>query len=212
MRMTLKELENIPFRLSVLDTIYPEIKDIKTKAKRLEDSGGIIRLKRGLYVVNPEVSRTRINDFLIANHLHGPSYISMQSALRYYGLIPETVYEVQSVTNGLAKEFTNKFGLFRYVHSPAAYYPIGVTSVTEENVAFMIASAEKALCDFLIFNKNLNLRYEVEIRRFLEENLRFDMERLRTFDTDILRQCAYAGRKKTMIGKLIKIIEDGRNV
>lgn len=210
--MTLKDFGNIPFRLSALEAVYPEIRDIRVKAARLEDSGEIIRLKRGFYVVNPKVSGVRLNDFLIANHLYGPSYVSMQSALRYYGLIPETVYEVQSLATGLAKSFTNSLGTFRYIHCPSEYYSIGVTSVMEQNISFMIASPEKALCDLIMFTPKLNLRYTNEIRAYLDEDIRIDMEELAKFDIDILKECASAGRKKPMIDKLIKIIQYERNV
>ena len=210
--MTLKDFGNIPFRLSALEAAFPDIKDIRVKAARMEDSGEIIRLKKGLYVVSPNVSGVLLNDFLIANHLYGPSYVSMQSALRYYGLIPEAVYEVQSVTTGLAKSFTNAVGSFRYIHCPAEYYPVGVTMETHDDVSFMIATPEKALCDLIIFTPNLNLRYIGEIRKYLEEDIRIDMEELAKLDTEILRQCAAVGRKKPMIDKLIKIIESERNI
>ena len=56
--------------------------------RSLEQKNYVIRLKRGLYVVSPEVSRVPLSLELIANHLYAPSYVSMSSALRYYGLIP----------------------------------------------------------------------------------------------------------------------------
>lgn len=59
--------------------------------RNLEAAGKIIRLKKGLYVVDPKVSRIALSTEIIANHLYAPSYVSMQTALRYYGLIPEAV-------------------------------------------------------------------------------------------------------------------------
>lgn len=210
--MTVKDLGNIPFRLSVLGAVFPDNRALAAKAKRLEDAGEIIRLKRGMYVTSPSISGVRLNEFLIANHLHGPSYVSMQSALRYYGLIPETVTETISLTPGLAKVFTNDVGLFRYVHCPNAYFSVGIRSVAEGNAVFMMASPEKALCDLMIFTPHLNLRYNAEIRTYLEEDLRIDLDDLREFNTDILKECAELGKKRTMVKQLIRIIEDERNI
>lgn len=210
--MTLNNLGNIPFRLSVLDAVYPDHKSIAAKGKRLEDAGEIIRLKRGMYVVAPDVSGIRLNDFLIANHLYGPSYVSMQTALRYYGLTPEHVTETISLTTGTSRNFTNSIGRFRYIHCCDSYFPIGITSITENNVTSLIATPEKALCDLITYTPNLNLRYRNEIRNYLEEDLRIDIDDLKGFDINILRECTEKGKKTKMISQLIRIIEDERNV
>lgn len=165
-----------------------------------------------MYVVNPAVTNTRLNEFLIANHLHGPSYISMHTAMRYYGLIPETVTETISMTTKSAKRFSNPIGEFRFIHCPTDYYPIGITSRTDGDATFMIASPEKALCDLMIYTPDLNLRYLKELSEYLEENLRINPAELNGFNLEILRECATYGRKKTMINQLIKYIENGRNV
>lgn len=210
--MTLKDFRNIPFRLSALDSVYPGISEMTWKAKRLEEKNEITRLKRGLYVVAPEISGVRINDFLLANHIYGPSYVSMESALRYYGLIPEAVFSTLSVTVGNSTTFTNRFGTFKYIHCSDRYFPIGIRTITEDDASFLIASPEKALCDLIVFTPNVNLRYINEVKRWLDEQLRFDTEELMNFDTDILRKCAKDGKKKTMINQIIKIIENERNI
>ena len=211
--MTLKDLRNIPFRLSALEDVYPDITEMSWKAKRLERNGEIVRLKRGLYVVAPQLSGFRINDFLLANHISGPSYVSTHAALRYYGLIPESVYRTVSISLAPSKIFNNQFGTFEYIHcSNRKYFSIGIRSVTEDNTSFLIASPEKALCDMLIYTSNLNLRYTEEVRLWLEDDMRFDMDDLLKFDLNILRACATIGRKKTMINQIIKIIKNERYV
>lgn len=211
--MELKDLSNIPFRLSVLETVFPDISGVAWKAKHLERMGDIIRLKRGMYVVSPKVSDEHINEFLVANHLSGPSYVSMATALRYYGLIPEAVYRVTSVSANAAKKFENSIGVFEYIHcADKEYFSIGITSVTEDRAAYLIATPEKALCDMAVFTPNLNLRYINEVRVWLEEDLRLDMDALVQFNVDILRRCAAIGRKKKMINQIIKIIENERDV
>lgn len=210
--MELKDLGNIPFGVSVLGSVFPGISALGMKAKRLEEQGEIIRLKRGLYVVSPKTSGQRVNDFLAANHMYGPSYISMETALRFYGLIPETVYETLSVTIRHHKTFTNRLGSFSYYHAPEKYYPIGITQRSDGNANFLIATPEKALCDLVAFTPNLNMRYLKEVRNWLEEDIRFDMDSLRDFDISLLARCAADGKKKTMITRIIEIIENERNI
>ena len=208
----LEEFHNIPFRTQDLATVYPQNRDLLGVAKRLERAGNIIRLKKGLYVVAPQISRTELSDFLIANHLYGPSYISAESALRWYGLIPESVYETISVTSGNARTYSNRTGTYRYIHAASSYYSVGVTIRQEANASFMIATPEKALCDKIVFTPYLNLRYRKETLRFLEEDLRLDMEQFYKMDIELLRQCAEVSRKKSMINQLIKLIENERSI
>ncbi|MCH5223922.1 MAG: hypothetical protein J1E82_07750 [Muribaculaceae bacterium] len=210
--MKLTDLGNIPFNISILDSIFPDNSAIVAKAKRLEEAGNIIRLKRGLYVVDPRLSKKPINEFLIANHLYGPSYVSMQTALRYYGLIPERVYEVISMTTGLHKEYKNKIAAFSYIHCPMEYYNIGIDVIKGAGLQFLLASPEKALCDLMLYSNNLNLRYQSEIHSYLEEDIRFEMDALCNFNLEILRKCEEKGKKKNMISQLIKFIENGRHL
>jgi predicted transcriptional regulator of viral defense system len=210
--MTLEEYQNIPIRTQDLADVYPDCKDLPGKVSRLERAGDLIRLKKGLYIVAPRVSRKMLSPFLIANHLNGPSYISMESALRYYGLIPEAVYETISVTTGIARSYRNAVGAFRYIRSPLPYYAVGVTMEREAGIVFQIATPEKALCDQIVFSPRLNLRYREETLRYLEEDLRLDMDEFYKMNVDLLRQCAAVSRKKTMINQLIKLIDDGGNI
>jgi predicted transcriptional regulator of viral defense system len=182
------------------------------KAKRLERAREIVRLKKGLYVVAPEVSGVVLSPFLLANHIYGPSYVSMRTALRFYGLIPEAVYAVESMTTGVAKSFTNEVGLFSYTRVSAQYYRIGVRIKEEVGASFMIATAEKALCDLMVYTPNLNLRFQTEIGDYLRYEIRFDMDALTDMNLDIIRECATVSRKKVMLNQLIKFIEHERNI
>lgn len=172
----------------------------------------ILRLKRGLYVVSPKISRLELSPFLIANHMYGPSYVSMQTALRYYGLIPEAVYSVQSMTTGVTRVYGNAMGTFSYIHVPSQYYNIGVTMKEDAESTFMIATPEKALCDLMVYTPNLNLRFQTSIRDYLEDDIRLDIDELLNFNLDIIEECAVVSRKKTMLNQLIKLIRDERNI
>lgn len=210
--MILENFRNTPFRMQDLSSVFPNCANLKMKAKRLENDGDIIRLKKGLYVASPRTTRIELSPFLLANHIYGPSYVSMQTALRYYGLIPEAVYSVQSMTTGVARDYENTVGTFNYIHVPTLYYNIGVTIKESSGATFMIATPEKALCDLMVFTPNLNLRFQTSMRDYLEEDIRFDMDALLNFDLDIIKECAEVSRKKTMLNQLIKFIENERNI
>ena len=91
MILDLEHIGNIPVSTSVIASLFTNIEAGNQKVRNLEANHKIIRLKKGLYVVSPNVSRVALSTELIANHLYAPSYVSMQTALRYYGLIPEAV-------------------------------------------------------------------------------------------------------------------------
>ena len=79
----IRNFGNIPITSSIIESLYSDLKSTDKKVLRLEKQGYIIRLKRGLYVLNPEYSGVTLSTELIANHLYAPSYISMSTALRY---------------------------------------------------------------------------------------------------------------------------------
>ena len=98
MKNVLTQLRNIPVTSACIASLYPKVKTKWKMMEQLEMADEIIRLKRNLYVVNPEETGVKLSMGLMANHLLAPSYVSMSTALRYYGLIPEAVYATQSVT------------------------------------------------------------------------------------------------------------------
>lgn len=208
MKNPLVRFGNTPMDFAAVASLFPDNKYKHNKVSSLEKRGDLIRLKQGLYVTHPDVSQKPLSLFLIGNNLYGPSYISLQSALRYYGLIPEHVFTICSMTTKPANLFRNSLGTFEYVHTEREVFHIGVREVTfSDGTNVLMASPEKALCDLIADTSHLNLRYRKEILVWLEEDIRFDMDELFHFDTDILREYAKVGKKKTMINQLIKIIE-----
>lgn len=201
------KIRNIPISNSVIGNLFPKISGKNQKIRELEKAGEIVRLKRGLYVVSPHVSGLPISTELIANHLYGPSYISMQSALRYYGLIPEEVYVIQSLTIKHSRRFENQYGQFQYISCYPEYFSIGLTQVTKEHYSFVIASPEKAICDLIVNTSGVNLRYKKELIEWLEFDIRMDMEIFFQMNPDIIRLCSFFGKKKNMLNMLANILE-----
>lgn len=115
----LEQLGIVPVDIAVLRSLFPAYKFSNDKIQALEDTGKLIRLKKGLYVRAPKNELLSLE--LIANHLYGPSYVSMENALRYYGLIPEQVPSMRSLTPRRSKTFENPLGRFQYTHVDQAY-------------------------------------------------------------------------------------------
>ena len=203
---------NIPFDLNVLASIFPKTRFIVEKARRLEAAGVIIRLKQGLYIASQQETGKTLNRNLIANHLYGPSYVSLHTALRHYGLIPEQVHLTESLTTKHSRSFETPAGNFNFSNCSAGYFPIGVRAVTEDGVTYLIATPEKALCDLINYSKGLNLRFMKDVAAYLEEDIRFDMDALESFDISILESCAPYSRKTQNINTLIKFIKHERHI
>ncbi|MGC9450535.1 MAG: type IV toxin-antitoxin system AbiEi family antitoxin domain-containing protein [Oceanipulchritudo sp.] len=110
-------------------------------------SGKLVRLRRGMYAFGEEYGKKPVNPARLANHLYGPSYLSLQWALSYHGLIPEAVFELTSVTTRQTKRFENPFGRFSYRSLKRERF-WGYRSVEFANGAAQLASPEKALIDY----------------------------------------------------------------
>ena len=202
----LTEIGTIPVTTSIIESLYPELKSADKKVTWLEKQGIIIRLKRGLYVINPEYSGKTLSSELIANHLYAPSYISMSTALRYYGLIPEAVYVHQSMTVKHSRCFQTPVGYYDYKHISKEAFPIGVRSMYKDNYAFLIASPEKALCDLIANSSKVILRYMKDVEAYLEQDIRMDMDEFYNMDANIFEEYINVGKKADSISTLLKFL------
>ncbi|MDR1591345.1 MAG: hypothetical protein LBS16_00445 [Prevotellaceae bacterium] len=211
----LEKFGNIPIDNAVLYEVIGNYNFPRNKVARMEQNGELIRLKNGLFVVSPDISRKTLSRELIANHLYGPSYVSYETALSFYGLIPERVYVVRSATFKRAKQFENSLGRFEYIVVPQAYYAIGISQQTVKNqytaeseYTFLIATPEKALCDLILATPHLNIKSEKAMQQFLEDDLRIDFSVLQSVDTEIIRECIEVGRKKGELTHLLKLLSE----
>ena len=109
---------------------------------RYAKQGFITQIKRGMYVL-PEVLPP---DAYIANKLYSPSYVSLEFALSYYGVIPETVYGITSVTAKATNSFETLGKVFSYRKIKKAAYT-GYEIQKQQDLSFYIADAEKAFVD-----------------------------------------------------------------
>jgi hypothetical protein len=178
----------------------------RDKIRALLKTNAIIRVKKGLYVFGPEYSRGPFSRELLANLIYGPSYISLDYALSYYGLIPERVETVTSVTCGKNRVFLTPVGRFTYWSVPLDAYRVGIDIVQlNERRSFLIATPEKALADKVCRNRG-PAAWEVKgFESYLLENLRVAPGELFRLDHERLNEIArhYRSRKVKLLATFL---------
>ena len=172
------------FDYALLTSALSSYAAVRQKINELIKSGTIIRVKKGLYTFGPEYNQVPIRKEVLANLIYGPSCISLEYALSYHGLIPERVETVTSVTPKRDKEFNTPLGRFTYRYLTAEKYPHGIEQVwLDKNHPILIASPEKALCDYIVLNKIESDDFQAQ--EFLQSDLRID--NWKQFDANTLR-------------------------
>ena len=209
MESILAKYGNLPVSAASLALEFPKIRKPGQKLGLLERDGDIIRLKRGLYVCSEKITGKPLSPELIANRLLTPSYVSMSTALRYYGLIPEAVYITQAMTTKESREYDNSIGRFVYIRIKRDAYNTGIRNIEENGYSFLIASPEKALCDLIANTPSLFLRYRKEALIYLEDNIRLDMDAFYKLNPQIFEQYIAAhGKKSTSVNTILSLLTE----
>ena len=135
--------------IKTTDMILEELQSYanpKTKLSRMVKQGKYFQIARGLYETDKNVP-----GHLLAGSIYGPSYISFEYALGFYGMIPEAVYTITSATfeKRKKKKYETAFGTFTYRDVPSAAFPLNIRLIQEGSYFYRIAEPEKALCDQL---------------------------------------------------------------
>lgn len=146
-----------------------------------QDKGYILKLRNTWYTF-PDVLKTEADLFFLANRLQKPSYVSLETALRYYNWIPESVFSITSVTTVKPAEWSTPLGHFVYRSiKPALFF--GYQTIENRGVAFNIADPEKTLLDLLYFNPSLVEVADFEGLRLNREEIaeRVDLSRLNNY-------------------------------
>ena len=191
---------------ALLDSLR-EYERPRDKITDLLRQGAIIRIKKGIYVFGERYRRSPFSREVLANMIYGPSYISLDYALHYYGMIPERVEAVTSVTCNRGRRFHTPIGLFIYRGISMDAYQIGIDQVVlDGGCTFLIAVPEKALSDKIHDDRGTSIRTHTEMKTYLLDNLRIDPERLEKLDADIISLIAerYHSRKIRLISSLLR--------
>lgn len=150
-----------------------------TKLSREVKSGNLFKIVNGLYETDKNTPA-----YLLAGSIYGPSYISFEYALSYYGLIPERVNVVTCATFNKKKKkvFKTTFGVFTYRDIPELAYSQEVLLKQENGYSYQIASMEKALCDKLYALNHIKDISSLEDMLF--NDLRIDINVFKELDKD----------------------------
>ncbi len=165
--------------------------DIRKQLSRWAGGGRLYRLRRGLYALAPPYGKVRAHPFVIANRMVRPSYVSLQSAMGFHGLIPESVPVTTSITTGRPGEFSTPLGIFVFRHiQKSLFQGFREIGVGARQTAY-VATPEKALLDLLYLEKGSDsAAYITELRLEFDEGL--DLEKFehlsRIFGTGKVRR------------------------
>lgn len=180
--MKLEELaEKVPsnglFRTGHILSGKRSVADVRRQLDRWVKSGRVVQLRRGVYALAEPYRKTPPHPFAVANALKKASYVSLQSALAYYGMIPEYVPVTTSVSARRPEEITNQVGRFIFRHvATHLLFGFNEAEVSREQFAW-IASPHKALADLLYLTPRSDLvEYLQELR--LEPPEGFDLDAL----------------------------------
>jgi len=107
----------------------------------------------------------------IANKIYSPSYIALESALSFYQLIPEAVFQLTSLTTRKTKRINNHLASFRYqtIHRSLFF---GYTIKGKENLPYFMSDPEKTILDYLYLNSHLKTEDDIESMRLNRDSLK----------------------------------------
>jgi len=207
-RTALRELSHQPLTHQLLIGLLKDYKRPNDKIQSLKADGLIESVKKGLYIAGRSLGSERPESALLANHILGPSYISMESALAHYGLIPEKVFAVTSMTTKASRKFQTNIGIYTYTNLPLPYYAFGLASVSlSKDQQAIMAIPEKALCDKIATTPGIILRSQSSARDYIFGNLRMEEEDLAKFDINAILSWLENAPKRESLEMLVKMIE-----
>ncbi|KPA16145.1 hypothetical protein MHK_003642 [Candidatus Magnetomorum sp. HK-1] len=163
------------FNTTVIRNLFPDLSSGAQKAIvfRATQKEEIITLKPGLYCLNEQFRDKNPHPFLIASLLYTPSYISMESALKYHGLIPEAIYQVISVSTHRSKTFKTPLGNYFFSKVPCQKFRAGVKCLKiNDNTWVFIADPVRAIADLIYKNKEVT--WKTDHMRYIYESLRIE--------------------------------------
>ncbi len=205
----IRSFEGQPINRQMLDDLLKDYKRPDDKITELLKQKILTQIKSKLYIPGPALRMKRPEPMLLANHIKSPSYVSLETALEYWQLIPERVYQITSATTKRAGTYTTAMGLYSYIHLPLPYYSFGLISVElAPQQVIIMATAEKALSDKLVTTKGLLFRSSKPVKAWLLEDMRMDREYLRRLRPEVLRDWLNSAPKKESLKWLIKTLED----
>jgi len=167
----------------------------------------IIRVRKGLYIFGELWRRQSISREMLANLVYGPSILSINYALAWYGLIPERAYVLTSITSGRSRNFNTPLGRFSYTHLSLKRFGFGATIQKSNTGNWLITEPIKALADKVWTDKRFQPTSPASFADYLFEDLRIDEATLAGFYNkfnmnNLVR--AYSTRKVTWMVEFLQ--------
>jgi hypothetical protein len=165
-------------------------------------SGEVWRARRGLYCLADRYLKGRINPLELAQRIHGPSYVSLETALSHHGWIPEGVQAITSVSRGRSRTFDTPVGLFTFTRVPQRRFLAGVRRGSiDDGDAFFLATPLKALAD-LVYVQRRDWRSAAPV----VESLRVEEESLAELTEELFDEVMSAYKP----GRVLRFLEGFR--
>ena len=162
------QLQNFPlFSLSDIRTFDPDFD--RRRLSEWQAKNYLQMIIRGFY----RFTDTPLNDltlFFIANKIYQPSYISLEMALAYYHLIPESVYTITSISSAKTTTFTTPVGTFAY-QSVRPELLFGITLLPYQDKHLAISAIEKGILDYFYLHPELNTSEKIAGLRLNSDEL-----------------------------------------
>ena len=202
----LKQVADLPCFSTSFLAAGESLPQVRLQLARWVKDGRLIKIHKGLYTLAQHYRKVNAESFYIANVLKPHSYISLQSALAWYGLIPEFVPVVTSVSTARPQSIETTLGRFEYRHINKSYFwGYQQLELTDKQAAF-VARPEKALLDLVYLTPG------GDKGEFLE-GLR--LQNLETINREVLKEFVRKTKKpklKRALENIESIIREGEGV
>ncbi|MBI5555814.1 MAG: hypothetical protein HY920_08205 [Elusimicrobia bacterium] len=185
------------FSLSDIHSVDSEFH--RRRLNNWQEKGYIRKVIRGYYIFT-DVELDEFALFTLANKIYDPSYVSFESALSYYHLIPESVYGITSASTLVTRAFKTPIANFKY-HSLKPGLFLGYELINHNGKYGKIAWREKAILDYFYINPDINSGDDFNKLRFNAELFQ------KEGDPDKLRALAERMGQKRLLRRINNFME-----
>lgn len=191
-------IEGEVFDYTQLMDALKEYKKPRDAVSKVLQKNQIIRIRKGLYIYGELWRKREVSIESLACLVYGPSIISLDFALSYYGLIPERVHSITSISIGRSREFTTPVGRFSYKQQNALRFSFAYSIQRNNTGNYLLAEPIKALADKVWADKRFRPTSPFSYGEYLFEDLRIDEALLKQYiNTGFLEKLVsvYSSRK-----------------
>lgn len=144
---------------------------LQNQLRQWVDLKYIIKLKRGLYLLNRTDLFKNLDPAFFAEKIYSPSYVSLEYALSFYGIIPEAVNTITSISTRKTNLFKNRLGEFSFQHLKKETF-LGFETRKTDFISYNFATREKALVDYFYFNKE-----KIKLTKDFWDSMRYNLDK-----------------------------------